>query len=139
MAKRLFPGRLLVGRNCRQTGDAGARPRRVALDHRSGCRAWTIPTYSIYFDAQTTDRRAESVRKAIAAGKHVYCEKPSADSLEAAYDLYQLARKAGVKHGVVQDKLWLPGLLKLRALRDQRLLRQDIFRPRRIRLLGLRR
>jgi predicted dehydrogenase len=70
----------------------------------------------IYFDAQTTGRRAEAVKKAIAAGKHVYCEKPTATNTTAAYELYQLARQAGVKHGVVQDKLWLPGLLKLRTL-----------------------
>ena len=74
--------------------------------------------YSVYFDAQTTDRRAADVRKAIAAGKHIYCEKPSASSLEDALDICRLARAAGVKNGVVQDKLWLPGLLKLKALRD---------------------
>jgi predicted dehydrogenase len=75
-------------------------------------------TYSIYFDAQTTDRRGEAVRKAVAAGKHIYCEKPIADNLQTALDLYQVAKSAGVKHGVVQDKLWLPGMLKLQTLRD---------------------
>lgn len=74
--------------------------------------------YDVYFDSQTTDRRAEAVRKAIAAGKHVYCEKPTATSLEDALDLTRLAREAGVKNGVVQDKLFLPGLLKLRRLLD---------------------
>jgi predicted dehydrogenase len=114
----IVPRPLLLGRNA-------AKLETLARDH--GGLPWTTdldavladPEYSIYFDAQTTDRRAESVRKAIAAGKHVYCEKPSADSFEAAFELYQLASKAGVKHGVVQDKLWLPGLLKLRALRDR--------------------
>ncbi len=81
-------------------------------------RALSDPAYSIYFDAQTTDRRADAVRKAVAAGKHIYCEKPIADSVDVAYELYQLASKAGVKHGVVQDKLWLPGMLKLKTLRD---------------------
>jgi predicted dehydrogenase len=76
------------------------------------------PAYSIYFDAQTTDRRAEAVTQAIAAGKHIYCEKPTATTYAEAYKLYELAEKAGVKHGVVQDKLWLPGLLKLKTLRD---------------------
>ncbi len=71
---------------------------------------------TIYFDAQTTGRRAPAVKQAIAAGKHVYCEKPTATDTAAAYALYQMARQAGVKHGVVQDKLWLPGLLKLRHL-----------------------
>ncbi|MEO8663751.1 MAG: Gfo/Idh/MocA family oxidoreductase [Bryobacteraceae bacterium] len=76
------------------------------------------PAYPIYFDAQVTDQRAEAVVKAIAAGKHIYCEKPSAHSLEVALDLHRMAEKAGIKHGVVQDKLWLPGLLKLKTLRD---------------------
>ena len=76
------------------------------------------PNYTVYFDAQTTDRRYDAVKSAIAAGKHIYCEKPSATTLETALDLHQRAEKAGVKHGVVQDKLWLPGLLKLKTLRD---------------------
>jgi predicted dehydrogenase len=74
--------------------------------------------YSVYFDAQTTGRRADAVQRAIAAGKHVYCEKPTAVSAEAAYEIYRLAKTAGVKHGVVQDKLWLPGLVKLKTLID---------------------
>jgi predicted dehydrogenase len=113
----IVPRPLLVGRNATKV---------EALARESGDLPWTMdldsalsdPQYSVYFDAQTTDRRAESVRKAIGAGKHIYCEKPSANSLETAYELYRLAETAGVKHGVVQDKLWLPGLLKLRALRD---------------------
>jgi predicted dehydrogenase len=72
----------------------------------------------IYFDAQTTDRRAAAVKQAIAAGKHIYCEKPTAMSTAEAMELHTLAEKAGVKHGVVQDKLWLPGLMKLKMLRD---------------------
>ncbi len=59
------------------------------------------------------------MKKAIAAGKHVYCEKPTAVSTEAALDLYRVATKAGVKNGVVQDKLWLPGLLKVKRLQEQ--------------------
>ena len=74
--------------------------------------------YPVYFDAQTTPRRYDDVKRAIDAGKHIYCEKPSAHSVEAAYDLYQRAGRAGVKHGVVQDKLWLPGLMKLNMLRE---------------------
>jgi predicted dehydrogenase len=80
--------------------------------------ALSDPENLIYFDSQTTDRRAEGVRKAIAAGKHIYCEKPIADTFDVAYELYQLALKSGVKHGVVQDKLWLPGMLKLKTLRE---------------------
>jgi predicted dehydrogenase len=113
----IMPKPMLVGRNAAKL---------EALAQESGGLPWTTdleralddPDYSIYFDAQTTDRRAPAVRLAIARGKHIYCEKPSADSLQAALELYQLAEKAQVKHGVVQDKLWLPGLLKLKTLRD---------------------
>ena len=74
--------------------------------------------YPVYFDAQTTNLRVPSVKRAIAAGKHVYCEKPTATNSAEALELHQLAEAAGVRHGVVQDKLWLPGLLKLRHLLD---------------------
>lgn len=76
------------------------------------------PENVIYFDSQTTGRRAAGVKKAIAKGKHVYCEKPTAVSTEAALDLYQVAKAAGVKNGVVQDKLWLPGMLKIKRLKE---------------------
>jgi len=75
-------------------------------------------THALYFDAQTTPRRYTDVMKAIAAGKHVYCEKPVASTSAESMELYRAACKAGVKHGVVQDKLWLPGLLKLKYLID---------------------
>ncbi len=74
------------------------------------------PDYPIYFDSQSTTRRLGWVSKALEAGKDVYCEKPTATNVEDAYKLYQLAKAKGVKHGVVQDKLWLPGFLKLRKL-----------------------
>jgi predicted dehydrogenase len=113
----IMPRPLLVGRNAAKleaiSAEFGGLPWSTDLDS-----ALRNPDYSIYFDAQTTDRRAADVRKAIARGKHVYCEKPVADSLETALDLFRTARQAGVKHGVVQDKLWLPGLLKLQTLRD---------------------
>jgi len=80
--------------------------------------ALTDAKNTVYFDAQTTGRRANAVKKAIAQSKHIYCEKPTATSTNSAYELYQLAKRAGVKHGVVQDKLWLPGLRKLRFLID---------------------
>lgn len=76
----------------------------------------------IYFDAQTTGRRAEAVRKAVKAGKHIYCEKPIAVNTREATELYELCKHAGVKNGVVQDKLWLPGIVKLK-----RLIRQGFF------------
>jgi predicted dehydrogenase len=71
---------------------------------------------SIYFDAQTTGRRADAVIKAVKAGKHIYCEKPVAVNTKIAMELYELCRNAGLKNGVVQDKLWLPGILKLKHL-----------------------
>ena len=74
------------------------------------------PKYTIYFDAQTTGRRSDAVKKAVAAGKHIYCEKPVATSTAIALELYQICEAAGVKHGVVQDKLWLPGILKIKRL-----------------------
>ncbi len=113
----IMPKPLLLGRNAAKleaiSNECGGLPWSTDLD-----AALASPEYAVYFDSQTTDRRAQAVRKAIAAGKHVYCEKPVAESLQVACELYELARKAGVKHGVVQDKLWLPGLLKLQTLRD---------------------
>lgn len=74
------------------------------------------PAYQIYFDAQTTGRRAGAVKQAVKAGKHVYCEKPTATETSVAMELYDICQAAGVKNGVVQDKLWLPGMLKLKRL-----------------------
>jgi predicted dehydrogenase len=115
--ERILPEPLLVGRNTVKLEELSRRtngiPYSTDLD-----AALADPKYQIYFDAQTTDRRAEAVKQAIAAGKHVYCEKPTSGSTETAFELYDLARKAGIKHGVVQDKLWLPGLVKLKALID---------------------
>ncbi|MGW4085458.1 Gfo/Idh/MocA family protein [Streptomyces sp. NPDC004822] len=76
------------------------------------------PTVDIYFDAQVTSAREAALRRAIAAGKHVYTEKPTATGLAGALELARLATAAGVRHGVVQDKLFLPGLRKLKRLID---------------------
>ncbi|MFE9123371.1 Gfo/Idh/MocA family protein [Streptomyces sp. NPDC007172] len=76
------------------------------------------PGIDVYFDAQVTSAREEALGKAIAAGKHIYTEKPTATGLSGALDLARLACDAGIKHGVVQDKLFLPGLLKLKRLID---------------------
>ena len=76
------------------------------------------PSDEIYFDAQSTPLRSEGLRAAIRAGKHIYCEKPIASDLSTALELVRLARQAGIKHGVVQDKLFLPGLLKLKRVID---------------------
>jgi predicted dehydrogenase len=117
----IMPEPVLVGRNAAKlesiAAACGGLPWTTDLDSVLGDKK-----YSVYFDAQTTDRRAADVKQAIAAGKNIYCEKPCASSLEDALELYRLAKAAGVKHGVVQDKLWLPGLLKLQNLK-----RQDFF------------
>jgi len=116
-SETIMPRPLLVGRNAIKLAaiskECGGLPFTTDLD-----QALADKTYSIYFDAQTTDRRSEAVKKAIAAGKHIYCEKPVAETTKAALELYNLAKSAGVKHGVVQDKLWLPGIMKLKTLRD---------------------
>ena len=113
----LYPDPILVGRN---------ENKLQALAKAHGIERWSTdlaeclqnPDDTIYFDAQTTLRRAADVRKAIDAGKNIYCEKPIAEDLETALDLARRAQAAGVKNGVVQDKLFLPGLLKLKRLVD---------------------
>jgi len=116
-AERIMPRPLLVGRNAAKleaiSREAGGLPYTTDLGE-----ALADPEYPVYFDSQTTAQRVRSVSKAIAAGKHVYCEKPVAETLEQALELYKLAKARGIKHGVVQDKLWLPGFLKLQRLRD---------------------
>ena len=114
---RVMPDPLLVGRN-------DEKLQRLAAEH--GVDRWTTdldaalasPDHAVFFDAASTKLRPSLLRKAIGAGKHVYCEKPVATSLAEALSLYRAAKKAKVRHGVVQDKLWLPGLLKIKALRD---------------------
>ncbi|MBF0678999.1 MAG: Gfo/Idh/MocA family oxidoreductase [Devosia sp.] len=76
------------------------------------------PDDTVFFDAGTTLMRAGLLEKALAAGKHVYCEKPTSDDLEVALNLAKTARASGLKHGVVQDKLFLPGLQKIKMLKD---------------------
>ena len=113
----LMPDPILVGRN-------ESKLRQLASEF--GLENWSTDLdavladtrYDVYFDAQVTDLRYDSVKKAIEAGKHIYCEKPSASSTEGALELYRLAEKKGVRHGIVQDKLWLPGVRKLRKLMD---------------------
>ncbi len=114
----ILPDPILLGRNAEKL---------KKLSEMSGVEKWTTsvdealsdPDNVIYFDSQTTERRVEAVRRAIEAGKHIYCEKPTATNAADALELHELAVKAGVKNGVVQDKLWLPGMLKLQKLRDE--------------------
>jgi predicted dehydrogenase len=113
----IMPEPLLVGRNETKlrilSETYGGLPFTTDL-----AAALKDPERAVYFDAQTTLLRYESTKQAIAAGKHVYCEKPSAMTSAEGMDLHNLAQAAGVKSGVVQDKLWLPGLIKLRYLID---------------------
>jgi len=113
--ERLVPRLLLVGRAADRLA-AVARAHKLAdwttdLDAALGNAA-----YAIFFDAAATQQRAAVLERAIAAGKHVYCEKPVAPTVEAARALLRQAQARGVKHGVVEDKLHLPGLQKLAAL-----------------------
>ena len=114
----IMPDPILVGRNPLKLQKLAAMSGidNVTTDLDA---ALADPRYSVYFDAQTTNRRVDAVKSAIAAGKHVYCEKPTAVDTASAYELYRVARDAGVKHGVVQDKLWLPGFLKLKTLMEK--------------------
>ena len=115
---RLVPDPVLVGRSAE---------RLAALAERCGVDSWTTDLDAcladerlpIYFDAQTTAARVDAVARALEAGKHVYSEKPLAPTLAEALELVRAARAAGVKVGVVQDKLFLPGFLELKRLIDE--------------------
>ena len=113
----VMPDPILVGRNAEKV-------KRLAKAH--SVERWTTDLDealkdkqdTLFFDAASTQLRAGLVEQAIAAGKHIYCEKPVAETLEDALRIARLADKAKIKHGVVQDKIFLPGLLKLKMLRD---------------------
>ncbi|MBB4934553.1 putative dehydrogenase [Lipingzhangella halophila] len=108
---------VLVGRNSDKL---------AAIAARHGIERWTTEldtalsdsAVDLYFDAQVTSARESALRAAIGAGKHIYSEKPVAESVAAAVELGKLADQAGLRHGVVHDKLYLPGLRKLRRLVD---------------------
>jgi len=113
----LYPDPILVGRNAQKI-QALAQTYQIERWSTDLDACLANPDDTIYFDAQTTSHRADCLRKAIAAGKHIYCEKPVADNLAITLEIARLAEAAGIKHGVVQDKLFLPGLLKLKRLID---------------------
>ncbi len=114
----IMPHPVLVGRSAAKLAHLAERSGVGATFTTNLDEALANPDNQIYFDAQLTQLRAPAVKKAIAAGKHIYCEKPTGVNTEEAYDLYLQAKDAGVKHGVVQDKLFLPGLQKLKLLID---------------------
>ncbi|HEX3167746.1 MAG TPA: Gfo/Idh/MocA family oxidoreductase [Chitinophagaceae bacterium] len=114
----IMPDPILVGRNSAKLQKlcelSGVKRMTTDLDD-----ALADKNNIIYFDAQVTGRRADAVKQAVKAGKHIYCEKPVATDTKTAMELYQLCKDAGLKNGVVQDKLWLPGILKLKQLIQQ--------------------
>ncbi len=114
----LMPDPILTGRN---------ENKLRALAEKHGVKRYTTDIDAalkddhnrIFFDASTTLLRTRFVEKAVQAGKAVYCEKPTAVTTSEALRLAELCEKAGLKNGVVQDKLWLPGLRKFRMIKDQ--------------------
>jgi predicted dehydrogenase len=115
---------LLIGRNAsklKQLAEVVAKSEMgQAIEWSTDVRSVLAdPSISVLFDAASTQLRPEVLKAAMQNGKAVYCEKPVAIDASTAYELAQLAAQAGIKNGVVQDKLWLPGIRKLRLLRDQ--------------------
>ncbi|MBI1942696.1 MAG: Gfo/Idh/MocA family oxidoreductase [Betaproteobacteria bacterium] len=115
---RLMPDPILIGRNAAKVEELG-RQHGISRFGTNLHEALKSKEDEIFFDAASTQLRPKLLMQAIAAGKHVYCEKPVATSLVDAMKLYRMAKQARIKHGVVQDKLWLPGMLKLAKLRDE--------------------
>jgi len=113
----LMPDPILVGRNADKI-EAIARKHGLTRTTTDLDRALADPNNKIFFDAGSTQMRVALLKKAIEAGKHVYCEKPISETLEEALSVAALAEERGVKNGVVQDKLYLPGLRKIALLRD---------------------
>ena len=132
----IWPEPILVGRNAAKL---------QALADRHGLERTSTdldaclsdPEMAIYFDALRTDLRVKNVRKAIQAGKAIYCEKPTATHSAEALQLYHEAKQAGLRNGVVQDKLWLPGMQKLNTADRLGVLWTDPHRTRRVWILGL--
>ncbi|WP_280436083.1 Gfo/Idh/MocA family protein [Nocardia carnea] len=109
---------ILVGRNAAKLAELAER-HEVAEWSVDAAAVIADPSIDIYFDAQVTSRRAEALAAAMKAGKHVFTEKPTAETLTEAVELARVAANAGVTAGVVHDKLYLPGLVKLRRLVDE--------------------
>jgi predicted dehydrogenase len=114
---RVMPDPILVGRNAEKLAEI-AKLHDIARHGTDLDAALANPEDELFFDAGSTQMRVGLLERAIAAGKHVYCEKPVAETLAEALRIARLAKERGIKHGVVQDKLFLPGLRKLRMLRE---------------------
>src|SRR4029078_12769247 len=113
----VMPDPILIGRNAEKIA-ALARPYGIETDTTDLDAALKNPDDTVFFDAATTQMRADLLTRAIEAGKHVYSAKPVPHTLDRALAVARLAKARGVKNGVVQDKLFLPGLRKIRMLRD---------------------
>ena len=108
---------VLVGRNREKLADLAAR--HDIADYTTDLDgALADDSASIYFDAQVTSERKKAILKALAAGKHVYTEKPLAESVEEGLEIAEAGAAAGTVNGVVHDKIYLPGLIKLKGLID---------------------
>ncbi len=115
---RLIPDPILTGRNSNKLSDI-AKKYNVERFSTDLDAALADPYNEIFFDASGTPHRIPFLERAIAAGKHVYCEKPTASIYSEAIRIAEIAEKAGVKNGTVQDKLWLPGIRKFQLLKEQ--------------------
>jgi len=113
--RRVLPDPVLLGRNAQKL-EALARKYGIERFSTNLAECLADKRNVIYFDAQATTLRTAGVRAAIAAGKHIYCEKPLGSDFKESMELARLATAAGLKHGIVQDKLFLPGLLKLKQV-----------------------
>ena len=112
----VMPDPILVGRDAAKL-EALARTHGIERWSTDLDAALANQEDTVFFDSGTTQMRPTLLADAIRAGKHVYCEKPIATNLNEAVEIARLAQQSGLKHGVVQDKLFLPGLRKLDMLR----------------------
>ena len=113
---RVLPDPILIGRNAEKI-EALARAHGIERFGTNLDAALANKEDTVFFDAGTTQMRPTLLAQALRAGKHVYCEKPIATNLAEAVEIARTAEKSGLKHGAVQDKLFLPGLRKLDMLR----------------------
>ena len=113
---RVMPDPILTGRNAKKI-EALAKQHQISRWSTNLEETLSNKEDTVFFDAGTTQMRPMLLAKAVRAGKHVYCEKPIATNLNEAVEIARLAQQSGLKHGAVQDKLFLPGLRKLDMLR----------------------
>jgi len=118
----IMPDPILTGRNANKLAELATKnaingqPLKYSTDVAATLKD---KSYEIFFDASGTLQRAQFVEMAVKAGKSIYCEKPTAVTTSEALRLAKLCEDAGVKNGVVQDKLWLPGMRKIAMLKEQ--------------------